>query len=263
MAYYFVSSGAVTYIYLANRLLLFPHALTAMSLGVAAFPKLALEATEADQSGVRATLDRFAGHTLLVTLPAAVGLILLADDTVRVLFLGGDFVAADVWPTVLTTICLVAGLPFLGLAQLYARAFYAVGDARTPAWLAARLVVVNAALNGLLLWLTPLGTAGLALSSSLSSLANAALLARRFRRHVPCATHAHMSLVWLRSLLATAVMAGTVWFARTAPPGASKTQLLLWNLLLPIALGMLVYAAVQWLLNPRELAALRQRRRGQ
>ena len=68
---------------------------------------------------------------------------------------------------------LVIGLPFLGLAQLYARAFYAVGDARTPARLAGVLVCVNALLNLLLLWLTDLGTAGLTLASSVSSLANA------------------------------------------------------------------------------------------
>ncbi|MCA8948418.1 MAG: murein biosynthesis integral membrane protein MurJ, partial [Planctomycetes bacterium] len=176
MAYYLVSSGAVTYVYLANRLLLFPHALTAMSLGVAAFPKLALDATANDRVGVRHTLDRFAGHTILVTLPASAGLALLADDVVRVLFLGGEFHETDVGPTVWTVTLLVLGLPFLGLAQLYARAFYAVGDARTPARLAAWLVLANAALNLLLLGTTSLGTAGLALASSISSLANAAIL---------------------------------------------------------------------------------------
>lgn len=262
MAYYLVASGAVTYIYLANRLLLFPHALTAMSLGVAAFPKLALEATDTDRRGVRETLDRFAGHTILVTLPASIGLMLLASDTVRVLFVGGEFVEKDVWPTVLTVTCLVAGLPFLGLAQLYARAFYAMGDARTPAWLAARLVVANAALNLLLLWLTPLGTAGLALASSLSSLANAAILVRRFRRHVPAAGDSRVRTVWVRSLIATAVMAAVVWLLRTAPPDATTWQLIVWNLAIPISAGMAVYAGVHWLLGSRELASLRARRRG-
>jgi len=259
MAYYLVSSGAVTYVYLANRLLLFPHALTAMSLGVAAFPKLALEATESDRSAVRSTLDRFAGHTIIVTLPASVGLILLADDTVRALFLGGAFLERDVWPTVLTVSCLVAGLPFLGLAQLYARAFYAVGDARAPAALAARLVVANAALNLLLLWLTPLGTAGLALASSLSSLTNAAVLARRFRRHAPPAPDSKLPAIWLRSLIATAVMALAVALTRTAPPDASTWQIVVNNLAIPISVGIAVYAATHWLIGSRELTSLRRR----
>lgn len=251
MAYYLVSAGAVTYVYLANRLLLFPHALTAMSLGIAAFPKLALEATETDRAGLRSVLDRFAGHTILVTLPAAVGLILLADDTVRVLFLGGEFKAVDVWPTVLTVSCLVAGLPFLGLAQLYARAFYAIGDARTPAGLAARLVVANATLNLLLLWLTPLGTAGLALASALSSVANAALLTRRFRRHVPADDASRLPTIWLRSLIATAAMAVAVWMARSAPADAGTATLLVQNLVIPIVVGIAVYAGAHWLLGTR------------
>jgi putative peptidoglycan lipid II flippase len=260
MAYYLLPAGAVTYIYLANRLLLFPHALTAMSLGVAAFPKLALEATETDRRGVRETLDRFAGHTILVTLPASVGLMLLADDTVRVLFLGGEFVEKDVWPTVFTVTLLVVGLPFLGLAQLYARAFYAVGDARTPAWLAARLVVCNATLNLLLLWLTDLGTAGLALASSLSNLANATVLARRFRQHVAADDHARIRGVWMRSLMATGIMAIAVWLLRTAPANATTSQLIVWNLAIPIAGGIAVYAIAHWLLGSRELRGLRQRR---
>lgn len=260
MAYYLVSSGAPTYIYLANRLLLFPHALTAMSLGVAAFPKLALEATETDRRGMRASLDQFAGQTVLVTLPASAGLMVLAEDIVRVLFLGGEFTEADVGPQVLTVSCLVAGLPFLGLAQLYARAFYAVGDARAPAGLAARLVVLNAVLNLVLVLTTPLGTAALALSSSLSSVANAVFLARWFHRHVPAAEKPTLPSAWLRSCIATAVMGAVVWFTRTAAPGASHTQMAMRNVVVPIVAGMVAYVLVLIALRSPEFAGLRRRR---
>lgn len=260
MAYYLVSSGAVTYVYLANRLLLFPHALTAMSLGVAAFPKLALEATQTDRAGLRRTLDRFAGHTLFVTLPASVGLALLADDVVRVLFLGGEFLEQDVRPTVLTVTFLVAGLPFLGLAQLYARAFYAVGDARTPARLAGLLVCTNATLNLLLLWLTDLGTAGLALASSVSSFANASILARRFRRHVATPTDSHLPASWMRAVAATGVMSVAVVLTRTAPENATTWQLAVWNLGVPIAVGIGTYVLTHLLMRSPEWSIVRRRR---
>ncbi|MFO1076662.1 MAG: murein biosynthesis integral membrane protein MurJ [Planctomycetota bacterium] len=259
MAYYLVSSGAVTYVYLANRLLLFPHALTAMSLGVAAFPKLALEATETDRRGMRASLDLFAGHTIFVTLPASAGLIVLADDIVRVLFLGGEFTEADVWPQVLTVSCLVAGLPFLGLAQLYARAFYAVGDAGRPARLAARLVVLNAVLNLALVLLTPLGTAALALSSSLSSLANTVFLARWFQKHVPAGPPI-LPRAWLRACIATAVMCVVVWFSRTAAPDAAHKTLALRNVVVPVLTGIASYLLAHALMRSPELAGLRRRR---
>lgn len=259
MAYYLVSPGAVTYIYLANRLLLFPHALTAMSVAVAVFPKLAHEASDVDRQGLRGTLDLAAGATILVTLPATCGMIVLGDDIVNVLFRGGQFTDADVWPTVLTSSCLVAGLPFLGLAQLYARAFYAVGDNGAPARLAVRLVLLNAALNVTLLLTTNLGTAGLALSSSISSLANAWFLARGFRRHAPAGRNLGAS--WLRSIAATAAMCAVLPLLRVAPAGSSTLARALGNVALPITVGMVVYAIAHLALRSPELAGLRRRRR--
>ena len=258
MAYYLVAPGAVVYVYLANRLLLFPHALTAMSVAVAVFPRLAQEADDSDRVRMRRTLDLAAAATILVTVPAAAGLIVLADDIVRALFLGGRFRESDVGPTVLTSSCLVAGLPFLGLAQLYARAFYAVGDTATPARLAVRLVAVNAIGNVVLLLTTSLETAALALSSSVSAVANAGWLAVRFRAHAP-SSH-DLRGAWLRTLLATAAMCGVLPFARVAPNDGSLLARALGDVALPIAAGIVVYVGMHVLLRSPELRALRRRR---
>ena len=257
MAWFLVGPGAVTYIYLANRLLLFPHALTAISVAVAVFPRLASQAVGADRQAIRRTLDLAAAAPILVTLPAACGLIVLGDDVVRVLFQGGHFAEDDAWQTVLTSSCLVAGLPFIGLAQLYARAFYAVGDAGTPARLAAWLVVVNACLNLLLVLTTGLGAAALTLASSLSSLANAALLARRFHRHA--APGHELAGAWFRSILATAVMCAVLPFVKVAPADSRLLARALGNVALPIVIGVLVYVLVHVLLRSPELRALRRR----
>lgn len=258
MAFYLVGDGAVTYIYLANRLLLFPHALTAMSVAVAVFPKLAHEAGDVDRQQMRRTLDLAAAATILVTLPAAAGLIVLGDDVVRVLFQGGEFTEGDVWPTVLTSSCLVAGLPFLGLAQLYARAFYAIGDTGTPARLAAKLMVLNVTLNLVLVLTTNLGTAALTLSSSLSALANATVLALKFRKHTPAAHD--LGSAWLRSVAATAVMCVSLPFLRLSSNDATLLARALGNVAFPITVGMLLYLGVHLLLRSPELQALRRRR---
>lgn len=258
MAYYLLAPGAVTYVYLANRLLLFPHALTAMSVAVAVFPKLSHEASDGDRTQMRRTLDLAAAATILVTVPASFGLIVLGEDVVRVLFEGGKFTTKDVWPTVLTCSCLVAGLPFIGLAQLYARAFYAVGDNATPARLAARLVVANAVLNLVLLLTTGLGTAALTLSSSLSAAANAMLLAQRFRAHAPAMPG--LGRAWLRTALATAAMCVTLPFVKFAAPTARTMVRAFGNVAAPITIGMVVYVVAHLLLGSPELRALRRRR---
>ena len=262
MAYYLVAPGAVTYVYLANRLLLFPHALTAMSVAVAVFPKLAHEAHDVDRSQMRRTLDLAAAATILVTMPAAWGLIVLGEDVVRALFVSGKFAEADVGPTVWTTNCLVAGLPFLGLAQLYARAYYAIGDMKTPARLAAWLVLLNVALNAVLVTTTSLGTAALTLSSSLSALANAALLAWGLRSHAPAAHD--LGKAWLRTLVATAAMCAALPFLQLAAPDASRMTKALLDVAFPIVAGVVVYLGAHATMRSPELTAVlaRVRKRG-
>lgn len=257
LAYYLIAPGAVTYVYLANRLLLFPHALTAMSVAVAVFPKLASEADGEGRTQMRKTLDMSAAATILVTLPAAAGLILLANDVVHVLFVGGKFGGDDIAPTVLTTACLVAGLPFLGLAQLYARAFYAVGDTSTPARTAAILVVANLLISVVLLLTTDLGTAALTLSSTITSFGNAALLSRKFRRHAAPSNN-DLGKAWLRSIVATGAMCAVVPFARIAPDDATLLVRASGNLMLPIGAGMLVYVLAHVAMKSPELRALKR-----
>ncbi|MGE3173398.1 MAG: murein biosynthesis integral membrane protein MurJ [Planctomycetota bacterium] len=259
MAYGLLGEGANTYLYLSNRLLLFPHALTALAVVVAVFPRLADEAGERDRARLRTTIDGAAAATLFVTVPAAMGLFVLADDVVAGLFQRQQFTAEDAAATALTTRCLLVGLPFLGLAQLFARAFYAVGDTRTPARVAARLLLVNVGLNLVLILGLGFGTEGLALATSCSGALNALWLARGLRRHVAAAPAGALS-PWLRSGVATAAMCAAILLVRPEVDGG-RGALLLWRVALPIAVGIAVYAAAQWLLRSPELRAVLRRRR--
>jgi putative peptidoglycan lipid II flippase len=258
IAYGLLGEGANTYVYLANRLLLFPHALTALAVVVAVFPRLAHEATEADRARMRATLDRAAAATLFVTVPAAAGLFVLADDVVAGLFRSDQFTAEDAAATARTTCCLVVGLPFLGLAQLHARAFYSVGDTRTPARVALAVLAANATASLSLVLAFGLGTEGLAAATSGGAALNALLLTARLRAHVPVARHS--AAPWLRSLAATAVMCAVVWWCRP-DTGGGRFELLLWRVGWPIAAGVAVYLLAQWLLRSPELTHLRHDRR--
>jgi putative peptidoglycan lipid II flippase len=258
MAYYLVAPGANAYVYGANRLLLFPHALTAMSVAVAVFPKLATDAGAKDRTALRKTLDMAAAATIFVTLPAAVGLIVLGEDAVRLLYEGGKFDDHAAHQTTVTTQYLLAGLPFLGLAQLYARAFYAVGDNKPPARLAVVLMIVNAVLNFVLVTCTNMGTAALTLASSISALINALVLGYGFRRHAGIGSG--LAASWLRNSFATAVMCGAIWLVKPAEAAASKLQLGLWHVGVPILVGMGVYLATHLALRSPELGTLRRRR---
>ena len=258
MAYSLLGEGANTYLYLANRLLLFPHALTALAVVVAVFPKLASDATEVDRATMRTTLDRAAAAMLFVTVPAAAGLFALADDVVAGLFVRRNFTDEDAAATATTTRMLLAGLPFLGLSQLYARAYYSLGLTKEPARIAAWLLLANVALNALLIGAFGMGTEGLAASTSACAIANAALLAIGLRRHVPRADVRRG--LWLRNLVATVAMCGAIWLVR-ADEASSRTAILLWRVAAPIGVGMVVYFAVHLLMRSEELQTLRRRKR--
>lgn len=257
MAYGLLADGSNTHLYLANRLLLFPHALTALAVVVAVFPRLASEAADADRQRMRATLDRAASATLFVTIPAAVGLIVIAEDLTAVLFQRDNFLAADAHNTASTTRFLVAGLPFLGLTQLYARAFYSVGDNRTPAVVAGLLVGFNATLNLVLILVFELGTVGIAAGTSACAILNATFLTRGLRRHTTPGES--MWPTWLRSAIATGAMASAAAWCRPTVPADDLGGQLLWRIALPIVVGISVYMGVQRALGSPELMQLRQR----
>ena len=258
MAYSLLGEGANTYLYLANRLLLFPHALTALAVVVAVFPKLASDATEVDRATMRTTLDRAAAAMLFVTVPAAAGLFVLADDVVAGLFVRRNFTGEDATATATTTRMLLAGLPFLGLSQLYARAYYSLALTKAPARIAAWLLLANVALNALLIGGFGMGTEGLAASTSACAAANAALLAIGLRRHVPRADVRRG--LWLRNLVATTAMCGAIWLTR--PENAdSRFEILLWRVAMPITVGMAVYFVAHLVMRSEELQTLRRRKR--
>lgn len=259
LAEYLTGPGSNTHIYLANRLLLFPHALTALAAATAVFPALSLLAAQGDRAGVRMKLDTIVHGTMILSVPAAVGMAAVSHDLVSVAFVHGKFTDTDAQRTALTTICLVAGLPFLSAAQLYARALYALGDYRTPALASVVLLVVTVALNLLCVLGLGLGTEGLTLASSVSALLNAAWLRARLAMLLPRGRPAGRRLG--RIVAASAAMFVAVCLTRLLLHAESRATRALVHLALPIGVGVVAFAGAHWALGGRELSEIWQRRR--
>lgn len=257
LAYYLVDPGANSYIYLANRLMLFPHALTSLALATVVFPQFAKLASRNSHDELRRHLGSAQHTALFLSVPASVGLMLIARDFVEVFFAHGHFTSQDAIVTGDTTLCLVAGLPFLGAAQMYTRTLYALGDLSTPARIGALLLPVNIALNLIFLLVFDLGVPGLTLATSLCAVMNMLALGARLQMLCPGRAFAMSSI--LRTLAATAAMAAAVIATRAPFAPTSHTQIGLLRLLLPMAVGGIVYLAVHLLLRSPELQRLRRR----
>lgn len=178
----FLESGSVSWLYYADRLMEFPAGLLGAALGTILLPSLSKSHAAGQKEEFSALLDWGLRLTLLLTLPAALALALLAVPLLSALFQHGAFSAGDVLRTREALVAYAIGLSGLILVKILAPAFYARQDIRTPVKIALLTLTLTQLMNLAFVFGFKLGHAGLALSTGLASCLNAALLYRGLRR---------------------------------------------------------------------------------
>jgi putative peptidoglycan lipid II flippase len=173
-------TGSVTWLAFADRLMEFPTALLGVALGTVLLPSLSAAFAEKRSDDYAQLLNWGLRLAFLLALPAAVGLGMLAEGIVAVLFQGREFSAYDVRQTSIAVIGYSVGLIGLIGVKILAPGFYAQKDLRTPVKIAVVVLVATQIAN---VFLVPLiAHAGLALSVSLGASANALALYIGLRR---------------------------------------------------------------------------------
>jgi putative peptidoglycan lipid II flippase len=171
------AADGASLVYLANRLMELPLGVFTISVTTVVFPALSKLAAVGDGSGFREQFLQGFRLILAIMLPAAIGLALLAEPVVRLLFEWGAFDATDTLKAAPLVIIYASGLPFYALATLLVRGFHARGDMKTPlrvsAWNLGINVVASLGLVG------PLGVEGLALANVLAAAIQCSLLGFR------------------------------------------------------------------------------------
>jgi putative peptidoglycan lipid II flippase len=159
----------------------FPQGVFIVSLAQAVLPTMSRQAVVDDQPGFRESLRFALVLILLVTIPAALGLILCSQAVYSLFFMRGNFSAFDVSQAALALTWYAPGLLFVGISRVVVPSFYAMKDTRTPVLVSFWTLLVNVTAGLLLMRI--MGHAGLALALTISSIFNAIvlmlLLARR------------------------------------------------------------------------------------
>ncbi|MCB0351443.1 MAG: murein biosynthesis integral membrane protein MurJ [Bdellovibrionales bacterium] len=138
-----LGQGTHSYIYFADRLLEFPQSLLSVSLGVALLPTLSELWVKGKKEEFLASTQRYARLLMVLSLPSAVGLYVLAEPIVRVIFGRGEFVAADISATAQVVMIYSFVLVVSGLHRVTVPAFYAVKNTWLPAANSAFCLVVH------------------------------------------------------------------------------------------------------------------------
>jgi putative peptidoglycan lipid II flippase len=207
-----LATGSVTWLAFADRLMEFPTALLGVALGTVLLPSLSAAFAENRAQDYSRLLDWGLRLTFLLALPAAVGLGLLAEGIVSVLFQGREFTADDVHQTAVAVIGYAVGLIGLIAVKILAPGFYAQKDVRTPVKIAVAVLVATQLAN---LVLVPFfAHAGLALSVSLGACANAVALFVGLKRRGVYSPRAGWLGFLARLAVALAALGVVLWFVQ-------------------------------------------------
>ncbi|HMV16944.1 MAG TPA: murein biosynthesis integral membrane protein MurJ [Zoogloea sp.] len=210
----FLPSGSVSWLYYADRLMEFPAGLLGVALGTILLPSLSKMHADDNRSEFSALLDWGLRLTLMLTLPSALALALLAVPLVTTLFFHGAFKVADVYATRSALMAYSAGLAGLILVKVLAPAFYARQDIRTPVRIALITLAATQLMN--LAFVGVFRHAGLALSIGLASCINAGLLFRGLRLRGIYLPQPGWRAFFLKLLAALTVLGGGLWLTMGA-----------------------------------------------
>jgi putative peptidoglycan lipid II flippase len=175
---YPLRAGATAALYYAERFYQLPVGLLGVAVATVIFPRLSRHAAQGRTAQLGEDLVRGLRVICFTSLPAALGLILLARPLARLLFEHGAFTAADALRTAQTIAAYSLGICAYCMLPVLARGFYAAADTRTPLVASLAGMAVNVVLDLVLVW--PLGECGLAIATAISASVQAYVMSRRF-----------------------------------------------------------------------------------
>ncbi len=270
-----VGPGAVSWITYADRINLLPVGIFGTAIGVALLPLLARHIQAGDEKAALHDQNRAIEISLLLTIPAAAGIAMLAQPITSSLFEYGMFTPHDREMVAAALLAFSLGLPAYVLNKALTPGFFGRHDTKTPVIASSVSLVFNIAINIALM--KSMGHVGIALGTTISAWINAAILTFILRRrgHLQADTRlksrlprivlacAAMSAVLAVGVMGVDRLLGPVFGTETA--GAAPVVLRLVVLAGLIAVGGLVYVLSAFLFGAAsraDLAFLRRGRKG-
>ncbi len=245
--------GSVTYLYFADRLVQFPLGIFAIAAATAVLPSLSRQAAIGDLDTLRDTFAHALKLVFFITIPATVGLIILREPIVALLFQRGEFDDAATRLTAQALLYYSTGLWAFSAVRIVAATFFALQDTRTPVKMAGISIFANIILGIVLM--KPLAHGGLALATSLASILNLGLLLGALRAKLGFLGWKSIALSACRSLLCSMAMGigvGIVAMLMVPDSNGSLTALS-GGIVASISVGLLIYGVGSYVAKSPEL----------
>ena len=204
----------MSYLYYADRLYQVPLSAIGTAIGVVLLPDLSRRLREGNEAGALWSLNRALEFGLLLTVPAALALLIIPGQIVDVMFTRGAFTQADANATAMAAAGFAIGLPAYVLIKIFSPAFYSREDTMTPLKFAAAGVVLNIILSvGLYFWI---GFISIAIATSVAAWLNAGLLWFSLKRQGHMQLDEESAIRLPRIALSCAVFSVALWAGAVA-----------------------------------------------
>jgi putative peptidoglycan lipid II flippase len=251
-----LAAGSLAALNYSWLLMLLPQGIFAQSVATAAFPTFSAQAARHQRAEMRSTLSATLRAVLYLTIPAAVGLLVLRGPLVEIVFQRGAFTEGSTEMVAWALGFFVLGLPAHALVEIVVRAFYAMHDTKTPVMIGVAAMGLNVALS--LAFIAAFQSAGwmphggLALSNSIATTAEMAVLLFVIRRRLRGLEGWQMGRSLARVSVAATAMAGVAGGLARLLSGYGA-----WAVAgLAVASGALVYVGLSLLVGSSEPQAV-------
>jgi putative peptidoglycan lipid II flippase len=248
---YFAASipGALVYLNQADRLNQLPLAIIGSALGTAILPSISRAIDRKEESAAADIQGRAFDLAMLLTLPATIGLCLLAGPIASILFEGGRMSAGDVGKSALVLSVLVSGLPAYVLIKVLTPGFYARKDVLTPVVIGVSALVLGVISNFVLV--PRLGLVALPMSTAVSAWLNCLALYALLHKRGHYRLSGGVAFRVTRQLIAAAAMGAVIWLLQheAADLMAQSKLLKIVGLAVIGGAGVIVYFGLGWLIG--------------
>ena len=239
-----VIDGPVSWLAYAFRFMQLPLGLFGLAVATATLPMISRDAGEGRIDEFRDTLSRSLGLVFLLTIPSAVGLFVLSQPIVGVVYQRGQFTEHDTGQTALALSFYCLGLVGYAGTKVLTPGFYALDNVRTPMITSVASVLVNFGLNHLFVNHLRFGHWALALSTSLVATFNFVCLFGFMRAEVHGIEGRRLLAGGLKIGVSSALMGVCCWLSATAiesvmGPGTFAGRLAALAVAVPLGVGIL------------------------
>lgn len=250
----FLREGSISYLYYADRLVQFPLGVFAIAISTAVLPSLSREASNGEIDMLKDTFSHAMRLTMFITIPAMVGLIILRQPIVKLLFERGAFSSFSTLMTAEALAYYSLGLCSFAGIRVLVSAFYSLQDTKIPAKVAAMAMIFNIIFSVILMG--PLKHGGLALALSLASTLQLFTLIFLLRNRLHGIRGKEILGSLARSCASSIAMGAFIYLIYSKILGdyiAQSTMALIIGLSITIGSGIAVYFIFAKLLGSEEL----------